>query len=301
MAVDLRKLRAQLIHHTRAPASQVLADLQVLRGLDAEMEKKQARAGTVGCTTALLGLGLLLLSTALVPLAPLFAGAAALLLLTALISGIRRFVHKRLNLENRRYELVSRLLELLRADIAPSEPLTLELDLRPDTHAAKFHREGETRTGWKVKHYLDPWLSLQGRLLDGTHFHVELTERVEERSRWKKNSRGKSKHKTKKLSDAIARVQLRVKPERYQHLGRLGPHASQAVQLPPGTQLKRLDVEADRLTLMVLVDSPWDTHETDPTPVNAVRVVAMMFLSLYQVLNLSRAIDKKKVAHSLVG
>jgi hypothetical protein len=101
------------------------------------------------------------------------------------------------------------------------------------------------------------------------------------------------------VSDAIAKVQLRVKPERYHHLERLGPHARNAVQLPPGTQLKSLGVEADRITLTVRVNSPWGFNDTERGQVNAVRLVAMMFLSLYQVLNLSRRLDKKALPPSV--
>ena len=270
LAIDLQQFRKERILRTRAPASQLLADIQVLRNPEAATGRELARTG---------------------PLLPR--------LLMALFAFLRRLIQAPLRLEARRYELVAHLLKLLRVDITPTEPLALELDLRPDTHPAKLQRETQTRTSWKVKHYVDPWLSLQGRLLDGSHFRVELTERVDDRTRWKTTARGKQKRKTKQVSDAIAKVQLRVKPERYQHLDRLGPHARNAVQLPPGTQLKNLGVEGDRITLAVRVNAPWDFKDTERGRVNAVRLVAMMFLSLYQVLNLSRRLDKKALPPSV--
>lgn len=271
MAIDLQKFRKERFLITRAPAAQLLKDIQVLRNPDAA--DKRAALARKG------------------PLLPR--------LFMAFIDFLRRLFQAPLDLEVRRYELLAHLLKLLQVDIAATEPLSLELDLRSATDWAKFRGEGKTRTGWTVKHYVDPWLSLQGRLLDGTHFRVELTERVDRRNRAKRNSRGRTKYKSKVLSDAIAKVQLRVKPERYQHLERLGPHARNAVQLPKGTQLKSLGVQEDRITLTVLVSSPWDFKDTEKGQVNAVRMVAMMFLSLYQVLNLSRAIDKKALPPSV--
>jgi hypothetical protein len=308
LAVDVKRFREELVHSTRTSCTQLLEDLRFLRDLDANKEKLQARTSKVGWSS--LALAGILTFTGLILLMPIPAAVS----IGAFVLHSR---HKRLNLENRRYELVSRVVELLKADISPSEPVQLRIDLRPETHDKKLRGESKTRTGWDVKHYIDPWLTVEGRLLDGTHFRLDMTERIDVRSRWKKTSRGKTKHKSKRLADSLLRVRLRVKPERYQHLARLGPRAKGALQLPPGTRVKGLDVKEDRVELAVLLDSPWTpTAEVPPpqlkkapmktlvnrAPVNTAqvdgsRVVAMSFLSLYQVLNLSRAIDKK-AAHS---
>jgi hypothetical protein len=230
------------------------------------------------------------------PALTLFLGSCGVLLFgTSIFSFVRHSRYKRLNLENRRYELVTRVLELLRADIAPTEPVTLRLDLRPETAADKLRGEGTTRSGWGVKHYIDPWLGIEGRLLDGTHFSLEMIERIDMRHRSRTNARGKTKSKTRRLSDALLRIRLRVKPSRYQHLGRLAPRAKGAVQLPQGARLKGLRVGEDRIDLAVLLDEPWAPGEPAPLSMNGARVVAMSFLSLYQLLNLSRALDKKAV------
>ena len=136
-----------------------------------------------------------------------------------------------------------------------------------------------------------------------------MTQRVQQRSRTKTNIRGKTKFQSKELSDALLRVRLRVKPERYQHLERFGARAEEAVQLLKGTQLKDLTVEADRVDMTLHLASPWTAGEepppgpgsgTRPALLNGQRVVAMALLSLYQLLNLSRALDKKAV-HSRAG
>lgn len=300
MAVDLERLSTERIYRAQASCTQVLEDMRQLREVDTSSEKKEAWAHTVGCGTLVIGgfagfFGLATMGAS--DVSPVLLPVAPVLIIVGIIAMVMRSHHARFNLENRRYELVSRLLQLLQADTAPEEPLDVEMDLRPGTHPAKFRIEGKTSSGWKVKSYIDRWLSLQGRLLDGTHLRLELTERIDERTRTRRGSSGKMKTKSRTVSDALVRVRLQVKPEKYPHLGRLGARARQAVQLPRGARLKTLSVEPDRLTLTVLVSDPWVTgHEPQwqkDRGVNAIRVVAMSLMSLYQLLNLSRALDKK--------
>jgi hypothetical protein len=215
-----------------------------------------------------------------------------LLAVAGVVAFLLRALFSRLNLENRRYELVTRLVRLLQADTAPQEPMTVELDFRPATHSDKFAGEGTTRTGWSVKSYVDRWLSLQTRLLDGTQLRVEMFERTSKRSRTRPSRSGKLKTKYRTVSDALVRVRLQVKPEKYQHLERLESRSWDAVKIPLGTRLKSLAVEEARLEMTVLMKGAWGV-ENEPVEVNAVQVVAMSLLSLYQLLNLSRAIDKK--------
>jgi hypothetical protein len=317
LAVDLDQFSNAPIYRATVPCSQALEDLQQLGQLDAHREKKQRQASLVGGSTLVAGiLGLLVGFPGLQGegIGEVLGWGGVGLILVGLVALIQSSRYQQLNLENRRYELASRLVGLLQADIAPDEPVTLELDLRPETHSDKYQNESRTPSGWKVKHYLDPWLSLQARLLDGTHLRLEMTARVQLRSRTKTNARGKTKHKSRQLSDALLRVRLRVKPERYQHLERLGAKAEGAMQLLKGTQLKDLTVEADRVDMTLHLDSPWSAgneprpspgsgpgnRSPGPTPLNGQRVVAMALLSLYQLLNLSRALDKKAV-HSRAG
>ncbi|AKJ01129.1 hypothetical protein ATI61_114162 [Archangium gephyra] len=313
MAVNLEQFSNEPIYRATVPCPQVLEELQQLGQLDAHHEKKQARATTVGRVT--LAAGVLCLFVGMLGMSgegigmPL-AWGGTVLALVGITAFILRSRYQRLNLENRRYELTWRVVWLLQADISPDEPVTLELDLRPATHSDKYQNEGSTRSGWTVKHYLDPWLSLQGRLLDGTHFRLEMTERVQLRNRTKTNARGKMKSKSKQLSAAFLRVRLRVKPERYQHLERLGSSARGAVQMITGTQIKNLTVEADRVDMTLHLRIPWVAGHSEPppspgsspgnrsteaAPLNGQRVVATALLSLYQILNLSRALDKKAV------
>ncbi|WNG39575.1 hypothetical protein F0U61_42320 [Archangium violaceum] len=300
MAVDLEQLSRERIYRTQAPCTQVLADMQQLREVDDIKEKKEAVTYFVGCGSLVIGafagffglftLGASGLSSVLLP-------GALILLVVGIVAFVMRAQHAKLDLENRRYELVSRIVKMLQADTAPQAPVTLEIDLRDGTHPAKFFSEGKTPSGWQAKSYIDRWLSLQSRLVDGTHLRLEMIERTDKRTRTRRGSSGRTKTKTRTVSDALVRVRLQVKTEKYQHLGRLGAHARNAVRLPKGTRLKSFSVEPDRVDLTVLISDPWDVKASSAMQVNAVEVVAMSLLSLYQILNLSRAIDKK-AAHA---
>ena len=82
------------------------------------------------------------------------------------------------------------------------------------------------------------------------------------------------------------------------------PGVQGAVQFLEGTRLEELTVEADRVDLTLVMDAPWaavDAPSPGPgSPLNGTRVVATAFLSLYQFLHLSRALDKK-AAHPTTG
>ena len=128
MAVDVNQFSNEPIYRATVPCPQIIEDLQQLKEIDALKEKQQARATKVG--TLMLAAGVLCLFVGFMMMDGEGAGMPLAWAGTALaIVGIGAFIvranHQRLNLENRRYELTSRLVGLLQADIAPGEPVTL--------------------------------------------------------------------------------------------------------------------------------------------------------------------------------
>ena len=155
-----------------------------------------------------------------------------------------------------------------------------------------------------MKYYEDPWLHLRGRLLDGTTYDLTVIERFQVRSRWKRGRSGKMKHKTKTKSATVVVLRLKPKAAKHAYLQRLASDARNAVQLPGWVQLRDLGVADGLLVLKVGTKTVWSVpdHPNKPSkrgqapktevPHNGQQMTAMMFLSLYQVLNLSRAISK---------
>jgi hypothetical protein len=210
--------------------------------------------------------------------------------------------HNRLNLEDRRYSVVEWVLEMLRADLDPARPLSLRMDLEPSDVKRKL--VGVTEGYVTSRTYEDPWLALRGRLLDGTTFTLEWLDRVKTKTRVK----SKGRVKKKRVEKCRVSLELKVKREKYPHLGALGDAAAAAVQLPPNASIRSCRASRDGLLLEVQPTEAWLSKHAEATggvahreqipsyldPVPGERMLAMMFLSLYQVLNLSAA--KKKLA-----
>lgn len=301
MADPFEKFRETCLYEAHAACPRVIEELRSLGTEATEQGRRRERLGRVGCFS--------LVAAVVVPfvLVLLAAGSdsgVAMVLVTTPLAlvlvlvglgayGVRAMGGRPLPpVEGRRHELVSRVLRLLQADMSPTEPVSLRLDLRPEGQDAQLVGTSKTPRGWIVKRYVEPWLTLQGRLVDGTHFRLDMTERAALRSR-SKQGLSRMKHKSKRSADTTLRVRLRVKPERYPELERWGGAAGGAVKLPPGAVLKSLDVTADRVDLLVRLTLPWTPRPGEAPSVSGTQVVAMTFLSLYQFLNRARELGKR--------
>ena len=196
---------------------------------------------------------------------------------------------------HRRKALVTQVVSLLQADISSEEPLNIRLDLRAENHADKLARKSQSPSGWAVRHYVEPMAqpprpAARGHALPVGH------DRSPRRAQPVERTAAGAASSTRGRSARVpwCGVRLRVKPERYAHLPRLREQARDAVRLPEGTRLKALDVEADRLDLTVLLHVPWVGYpEEEQVALVGSQVVAMALLSLFHILHLSRALDKK--------
>ena len=285
-------IRSWRVYRAHAPCSRILQDLRRVSPLNARWEWRKRwlwRAHWVVVFTAwaLVPVFLLVRSSredaSILPLLSLF-----LLLFVSPALLALWYYHPGPELDRRRHELVQRVLTLLQADIAPDQPVRLRLDLRPENLRQKFRGVGQTPSGWSVRHFLDPWLDLRGRFVDGTHFRVGMKERVERRMhqrRVDKPRKVRIKEKHRRVSDAFVRVRLYLKPERYPHLARLGEKAKKAIVLPAGARLHALHVQQDLLDLSVHVELRWDGDPLGSSGwASGPEVVAAAFLGLYQLL-----------------
>ncbi len=280
--------RQSLVYSARTSAGTLLGHLRHIREGDAKADAEYKRRSTRATRTMFGGWGAAVLLCFTGVEALIIAGVC-LAVLTALVafaffSGAQKY--QRLVLEERRHQLLTRVLELLRADMHPSEPVHVSLDLRSAQHDSKRTAKGK-RDLWTLEHFVDPWLSLETRLLDGTHLHLTVVDKVRRRSGLKHTGR-KVKHKSKTKRATHAVLRLRVRPERFPGLSAQARTARQAVQLPQGVRLARVAVGADRLLLKVDLGQDWEAGKASPLTVDGSRVVGMMLMSLYQVLNLSR-------------
>ena len=293
MAIDLTKLRSRPVYETQAPFAEILADLEQLRTLDKESE---SAAKKWGC---LIGVGILILIGGIVAgvateSAPLAITIAVIGVAFAIFAGIKRSGHAKTNFEDRRYELLASLIRLVETDSADTAQVSLRMDVGPAKSKHKFVRKGTVGL-WNVDYYEDPWLNMRGRFLDGTTYDISVVEHFQYRHRWKRSRSGKSKHKSKTKSATTSIVRLKPKTGKYVGLSQFARDARQAVQIPAWLTCKSLVVQDDSLLIKTATKESWEVPRANGPNVhnNGVNMIAMMFLSLYQILNLSKAVAKQ--------
>lgn len=281
-------IRTTLHYAAQGSPMQILADLGQLGALDKSSEKLQKKWGWLSGGGCFVGIVALVFVVMVPPLLVLCV------LGTALFGfGIWRYgKYKKTNLEDRRYQLAARVVRLLSADMDPATPMKLSLALGAIDRKECAIGENQVM-GWNVTYYRDPWLSVAGRLADGSSFKLDKTQLLQIRKKRKVNYRGKVKHKRKDKHGVLCTLTMKYKESRYPGMAQLAPTAVQAVQLPHEAQLKGLVPQPGSLTMKVASKVPWQV----PAPgtqnyqvLNAVDLVAMMFLSIYQVLNLAKRV-----------
>lgn len=286
-----------LTYQREADAAALLADLDRIGELDAVAEQLQRRWMIFG-VVAIAVPGIVAFSLASGEMIGAAVAAGAVGLVAAIYCFVQYKRYRRQNVDDRRYMLTSKLVELLRVDLAPDATVQTKVDLRPVDDKSKLERQGQVGA-WKVRFFRDPWLQLSGRLLDGTSFELSQTDLHQARSKRKRSRSGKIKFKSKTKSAFEAELRLRFKPAKYRHMATLKADAEQAVQLPQGVTMKRLRYSDRELGLRVTSKSSWcvrGPEERVGRGIDATRALSLMFLSLYQILNLSKAIQKSAAA-----
>jgi hypothetical protein len=292
MAIDLKQFGRNLMYTASAPIPEVLADLQAIVSFDrlAEAKKRQFNNLLIGCFLVgflaiilLAGLQLTILGL------PLLWGAIGVGIVAAVMLG--RYGHR--DLADHRYQLLQKTLDMLTRDTMSGAVVQVRADLGS---ALQAHKKTETtphphRKGWKIDHFVDPWLQLEGEFLDGTRFTLVMSELHIKQYGWKRGRSGKSKYKTKtKAKAAQLNLTLQVPRKKYGALSILEQDASGAIQLPASVRLKQFKLSDNRLTL-VTKTPPWFGSDQ----VNQLyQTLVMMLMSLYQILNLARVLSKPK-------
>ncbi|MFI5378309.1 MAG: hypothetical protein ACHRHE_03300 [Tepidisphaerales bacterium] len=276
------------IHDRQATGGDILADFPRLREIAAKRAATRSQWKMLMIVCIIAAIPLILLTVVAPPLflLPLLAIVGAIVF-GVLMSRIPVY-------DLRQFDAAEQIIKLASADAAADAPLTLRLDMRPHDCGEKLTGTGKAG-GWDVKYYISPWLTLTGRFLDGSRFDIRLITRFQSRKKWKRSRSGKQKRKTKTKESLRVYVGLRIKAEKYAHVEKLAQGAAPAVKLPPEVRLRNLGITADSLDLTVDAGG-WTATGLEATPTgqtNAPHLVALMLLSLYQVLNLSKAIDKR--------
>ncbi|MFM9965191.1 MAG: hypothetical protein ACKV2Q_28670 [Planctomycetaceae bacterium] len=289
MPLDLAQFQKTLIYQHSGTISEICADLLELSQFDALHERLRSRWGWSALALVPIGLVSAFVSSPLnhasMP-ALVWLGVCFAAIVVCVVQWIR---HRRADLANRRYELANEVLRLLERDSSKEATINLRLDLRSPNHASKKQRDG-TIGVWKVKYFVDPWLDLSGRFLDGTSYRLIGVEKFQARKKSYRSRSGKYKSKSKTKSSTQVTLSLKPSAKRYAEIEQIGTKLDAAVQLPNWASSRSVGAANGRVFLTTMTKSDWSGQPRSPksTGNSGPHLVAMMFLSLYQALNQSR-------------
>lgn len=211
-------LRQKQLEVNRSP-EELLALLKPLAACDAVANKSQTR---FGCTLAVM-----ILLTIVSPIVfgnigwtPVTLAVVALLVIADIAMAWFVIWLRGIDVSDNLRSFVVPVLALFREDIDPRSPVHLRLDLsKPNAAAKKTGQSDPYKHG--VYHkiidttYVDPWMSAEALLVDGTKLSWSVTDRIRERKKTKRNARGKYKTKTKYTKKTDLEVQLGLRTKTY--------------------------------------------------------------------------------------
>jgi hypothetical protein len=285
MPINATSFRKTLTYAATASAAQIFQDLDELTEIDKQIENKKSLAFTI-----LVISGIALFSSLfLLEINSTLGGILLVGSSVALIVGGILFVRfSPLNIQNYRYKLIKPLLSLVSRDSQENATFNINLVFSSPTAKNKQISSGNhpNRRGWKIQLFQDRWCNLEGELLDGNRFQLTLSEL--NRIASGRNPRGKYKSKTKlKGSEIILKVNC--SPRQYGAIKVLREDAREAIQLPPGVEVKGLKITDKAILLNVRVPPERNAKSQEAL----YKIITMMFLSLYQILNLAKMLTKK--------
>lgn len=285
------KFKRTLSYEGALTAPQVTAMVDVIRGIDKFSESKKKQWGILAACG---GVGGLIIGYLLVEFVNEVLGG--LIIIGGIAFGVFAFRamkrYGRMDFADERYELLNSVAKMLARDMTSNELLQVRLDLTRPNERDKYVRKGKAGH-WDVKYYEDPWLTMTGQFLDGTKYQLLVVEKFQARDRWKRSRSGKSKHKSKSKTGTAAVLRLKPKSSKVADWTANLDANQKAIQLPDWVEFKGLQEEGDVLVLKVGTKTPWAVPATRAKS-DGVEMVSMMFLSLYQIVNLSKAVAKAK-------
>ena len=201
------------------PVDELLALLKPLAACDSIANKSQTRFGcTFGILIVVAFAAVILFSN--IGWNAVTFGIFLLLVVSAVASGWFWRWLASIDVSNNLRQFVVPVLALFREDIDPKTPVRLRLDLTKPNAAPKKVSEGSPFAHGVYRRiidtmYVDPWMSAEAVLVDGTRLRWSVTDNIRERKKTKSNARGKTKTKTKYRKITDLEVQLAMKTKTY--------------------------------------------------------------------------------------
>lgn len=201
------------------PVDEILVLLKPLAACDAMANKVQTRFGC-GFGLAVVATFALWIALSNVGWSALTLAAIAAVVIITAGTGWLYFWLRSIDVSNNLRSFAVPVLSLFREDIDPKQPIHFRIDLSKSTSAQKktgesapykqgaYHKVIDTT-------YVDPWMSADAMLIDGTKLSWSVSDRIRERKKTKRNARGKYKTKTKYTKKTDVEVSLSLRTSRY--------------------------------------------------------------------------------------
>lgn len=299
MSVDAKNFQKTLTYTATASSRIIFQDLGEITKIDKEIKKKKSQTLPI----LIIGIFVIFVSLALLGLSDSFAALGIILLIGFVITAITGIItvitgvifvilYGSLDISNYRHELSKKVLSLLNRDRNGKTDVNINLILSPPTRKNKRVSTGShpVHRGWKVELFRDQWLTLEGEFLDGNRFQLTLTELYQTASGWKRSTRGRNKHKSKTKSKGSELIlKLNYSQRQYGAIKILKQDARGAIKLPERVIMKGLSITDKAILLKVKISSNMSNNQEA-----LYKTINMMFLSLYQILNLAKMLSKNK-------
>jgi len=228
---------------------EVLTLLRPLAACDALADKARTK---LGCSFALAIVVTLFGSFWIAGMLGWTIGGVFVLLLVATTSVLGYFWlwTRKIDVSNNCRQFLVPVLSVFREDIDATKPMHLRIDLSSPTAKTKMQSESAPYASGiyhKVidSKYLDPWMSAEAMLVDGTKLSWRITDSILERKKTKRNPRGKYKTKTKYKKKTDLEVKLGLRSKAYDLVN---------VDATVETQGKRNVVEMERTIVTMSLD-----------------------------------------------
>ncbi|HEX7150038.1 MAG TPA: hypothetical protein VF618_01025 [Thermoanaerobaculia bacterium] len=218
---EQRRLLADKHAKLSQPVDDLIAFLKPIAACDKLGDKTRSKFGCGSAVAFLL----------VIPFAIMWGNGAfpswlgMILVAAAVITGImlvRRWSWlNKIDVSNNLRGLVLPVLQLFREDFDRTQPVQLDLDLRPPTDPAKQKSKTDAYASgayYKIidTFYVDPWMTGEAMLTDGTRLRWSISDSIRERAKTKKNARGKHKTKTRYAKKTSIDVEVALKAKQYE-------------------------------------------------------------------------------------
>ncbi|ALF52128.1 hypothetical protein ACX27_03520 [Nostoc piscinale CENA21] len=300
MPIDVQQFRQNLTYTAQAPIKQVIADLQEIAEIDHLAELKQKEYGKKALNYfwgILIAVALIIFGSIIIPNAQLLGMLILLLTLVVFVLAIalilalvKRLKFGRTNVINYRYQSTQRILQMISRDMDANATINLYLSFK--ITEKNEHKISTTphpsKSGWQIDNYQHEWMKIAGHFLDKTRFDLSATSLSKKQYGWKRGSSGKSKYKSKIKSGGLdIHLDMAYSQRRYGAIKVLKDEVNGALKLPKLSNLRNLRLTDKSMQLAVRIAPNVADNQNE-----IYQTVTAMFLSLYQVLNLAKALSK---------